>query len=467
MRYAFLLLLTSMSLAQTINPNQIRPGGVSGGVLTTTTANAAPGWSTNVNVGSVNEVLNPLFFTGSDIGAQVNAAIAALHNGCGTVMIPAGTYVQTTTIIKPRCVNLQGAGGLPATQLTWTPGTVPSGKLAPAILIGDQAGVNNYPPGVISGITLTGASTTQTVGIFFGGDPAGTSYSASTVAIFQGGSVCTATGTPSGCPTIPFSPNNYADMQAVNASQIASFGYGVTWGSNAWDTSFLQDVITTNTTGVYYPSNATNSGESLSFISTAIQNNGLGVNQQYNSEMYFVNDRFDYNSQAAILGLATIIGCHFEAQSGNFITEQANFQPYVTIIGGLMLLQATSGTDTDLIYVNSTLNPLLSISGTAFASNHTVNYAINWNGSGGNPVLHVDPVPYYAAAHISALTNASCTFYGCSLNDGQGTWTYGSQATFGSLATQQTPTSSSTLSNFSVPIVLNGTTYYIRLSSAP
>ena len=36
-----------------------------------------------------------------------------------------------------------------------------------------------------------------------------------------------------------------------------------------------------------------------------------------------------------------------------------------------------------------------------------------------------------------------------------------------SLATTQTPSSSSTLSNFSVPIVLNGVTYYLRLSSTP
>lgn len=39
--------------------------------------------------------------------------------------------------------------------------------------------------------------------------------------------------------------------------------------------------------------------------------------------------------------------------------------------------------------------------------------------------------------------------------------------TAASLATTQTPTASSTASNYSVPIVLNGVTYYMRLSTTP
>jgi hypothetical protein len=42
-----------------------------------------------------------------------------------------------------------------------------------------------------------------------------------------------------------------------------------------------------------------------------------------------------------------------------------------------------------------------------------------------------------------------------------------SQLLANSLATTQTPTASTTGSNYSVPIVLNGVTYYMRLSSTP
>ena len=57
--------------------------------------------TTAVNSISVNGVLNPTYYTGADIGAQVNTAFAALAPTGGTVRIPSGVYKFSTTINHP------------------------------------------------------------------------------------------------------------------------------------------------------------------------------------------------------------------------------------------------------------------------------------------------------------------------------------------------------------------------------
>ena len=71
---------------------------------------------------SMNGVLNATLFPGSDIGAQVNAAIAALGSSGGEIYIPAGTYTQTSTIYLPSHVRLRGASAT-GTILNFTPTT--------------------------------------------------------------------------------------------------------------------------------------------------------------------------------------------------------------------------------------------------------------------------------------------------------------------------------------------------------
>ena len=82
-----------------------------------------------------------------DIGAWTNAAIALI--GCGEVYIPAGTYRQTTPIVKPRCVKLGGASGY-GTTLTYTTTT------GCAVVIADGSGASLYAPGALEDLNLIG-----------------------------------------------------------------------------------------------------------------------------------------------------------------------------------------------------------------------------------------------------------------------------------------------------------------------
>jgi len=63
-----------------------------------------------ITASSVNGVVNPTLYPGSDIGEKINN-VFAVGDGCAEVHIPAGSYVYSTTIrmLKP-CQSLSGAG---------------------------------------------------------------------------------------------------------------------------------------------------------------------------------------------------------------------------------------------------------------------------------------------------------------------------------------------------------------------
>jgi hypothetical protein len=65
------------------------------------------------------QVYNALGYPGSDIGAQVNAAIAASPATGGIVFIPAGSYTYSTGIVINKPIWLTGAGAY-STRLTYT-----------------------------------------------------------------------------------------------------------------------------------------------------------------------------------------------------------------------------------------------------------------------------------------------------------------------------------------------------------
>jgi hypothetical protein len=265
---------------------------------------------TTLGVNSLNGVANATQFAGADIGAQVNAAIASLSGTCGSVYIPSGSYNYATTINKPRCVKLVGAGAQ-STILNWTP---TSGMAVHAF---DLLGKFQYPMGYIGDLTLSGTgSTNMAIGLFIG-------------------DIATCTGT---C--------GFGDHQSFDHVRIMNFGTGVQWGINSWSNNFQESLITNNGVGLYFASGLSNSGEGIDFFGTVIQNNATGMNLVGFSDFYFYGGSCDYNTiTCGNVNGARFYGMHFEQLSGYILTVSGTSQPHVEIIGGWAQLAATTGTD--------------------------------------------------------------------------------------------------------------------------
>lgn len=382
--------------------------------------------------------INAAIYPGSDMGEQINNAIASV--GCGEVFVPKGIYTVTTTIKKPRCIKLRGQSAY-GTILNWT------SVSGTEIVISDHSGELEYSEGEISDLTIQGPGRGKSsgTGLYIGGNPES-------------------------------DPNGYGDHQNINRVRILGWKKGITWGNNTWDITVLESLISNNDTGLYYPSGLDNSGESLNFIGSSTQNNHVALDLMGFADFYFSHCRCDYNDTCGTVGSAIFVGEHFEQPSGTILTIKGTFQPNVSIIGGWALLQATKGIDNNVFDVAAG-NPQFWIQGIWVNSNHPVKHMIHWGGSHGSAVLNVGPLPYYNAhGYIPNLTDTDCAFQGCVINDGQGNFSFAGKnssvlmngaALFKSLAIQQAPEPSKTASDYSVPIQLNGKTYYLRLSSKP
>jgi hypothetical protein len=336
---------------------------------------------------------------GEDIGAKVNAAVTSLGGSCGEIAIPAGNYKQATTIVVPRCISLRGVSGR-GTILNYTP---TSGW---AIIVADGAGVggNDYPEGAIEDLTLLGSgAATATGGIYLGGTDG-----------VVGRSGATSSPSPAADPA-----GNFGDHENINRARIWGFGVGIQWGNNSWSNSIFESVITNNGTNLYYPAGLSNSGESIRITNTSIQNAAvLGINQVGFSDFYFYGDSCDYNLSCGNVLSAHFYGMHFEQTAGIILTVAGTAQPTVEIFGGAALLQAKgSASEPAMFYVNSSLNPTLTIDATYFQSNHPLTSLVKWNGSGGNPAINISNLPYHPS--IPSLLSTACNFWGCNIFDNQ------------------------------------------------
>jgi len=395
------------------------------------------------NITSINGLLNATDYPGADIGAKVNAAIAALPANGGTVYIPAGSYTQSTTILLPRYVLLQGASAF-GTQLTYTG----SGW---AVIIADSSGGGNYPEGGIADISFAGpGTTTGTGGIYFGGSDgvvagsgtvntngaavasvSGTGFSTATwptrtiiiingvayiaTSINSSSSITLETsgaGVQNGVPyLVVASPStasdpssNYGDHVNLNRVRVGGNGTGFTigiqFGDNTFSTACNQCLIDGNNVGVASGPQIffNGSGEGFDFLETGIQNNlSTGVIGNYGAEMYFSQCHFDYNQAATYTnytGLSVLLaggdchfmGCHFEKYSGDHMLLISGT---VVIVSGAMVNTIGTTTSNEMINLVSGGNPNFSVYGleTAYATGQTVNYFINANTTTGNIIL--------------------------------------------------------------------------------
>jgi len=232
-----------------------------------------------MNAGLCGTSARPAWCRGSEIGAWTNSAIAVI--GCGEVYIPAGTYTQTTSIVKPRCVKLHGASAR-STILEWIR------KTGAAVIMGDGVVDNFAAEGALEDLTLVGpGASTKTCGIYLGGSD----------------------GTGCAPPTAIDPRTNQDDHDNINrvsiykSSPAGAFGVGIQWGYNAWSNTIFESDIAFNGTGIYVPHTLTATGENLSIISSAIQNNvgiGLQIGTGNNVNFTLVSTSLDYNGSWAV-----------------------------------------------------------------------------------------------------------------------------------------------------------------------
>lgn len=232
-----------------------------------------------INVGMCGWSAPPAWCRGSDIGAWTNSAIALIR--CGDVYIPSGTYRQTTSIVKPRCVKLRGASAR-STILKWIP------QSGTAVIMGDGVIENFAAEGALEDLTLIGpGASTNTCGIYLGGSD-GTGCAPSTAI------------DPS---TNRDDHDNINRVSIYKSSPAGAFGVGIQWGYNAWSNTIFESDIAFNGTGVYVPHTLTATGENLSILSSAIQNNvgiGLKIGTGDNVNFTLVNTSLDYNGSWAV-----------------------------------------------------------------------------------------------------------------------------------------------------------------------
>jgi hypothetical protein len=253
-----------------------------------TVFNGSPNWP-YFQIGNINGAMNPglcglaerpAWCRGLEIGAWTNSAIAVI--GCGEISIPAGTYTQTSSIVKPRCVKLHGASA-DSTFLKWTP------THGAAIIMGDAMGGKGFGgEGALEDLTVVGpGANTKTCGIYLGGSD----------------------GTGCAPPTSIDPGTNLDDHDNINRvrtlklSSAGAFGVGVQWGNNAWSDTIFESDISFNGTGIYVPGTRPQTGENLSILSSVIANNmgiGLEIATGNNINFNLVNTSFDYNDSWAV-----------------------------------------------------------------------------------------------------------------------------------------------------------------------
>lgn len=242
-------------------------------------------------------------FAGADIGAQVNAAYAALPSYGGEIHIPAGAYSFSTQIAfttSGKNVNLVCDGANSAT-LTWI-GTATS-TVFNSVNVGAGQFPSNYGE---KNCNLLGNGNAGQIGMQIGGS--------------------------NGAPNI-----------VISGMHISGFAkQGIVTAQNTWIPTFQNDKIENNGQAVFIES-ANNSGENFRFIDSSIGScSSASVNKCFYSSvngtasMEFDNDSFNDGQIYLEDGNAnwSIHGGHMENPAFNTDNNDAGYTYIVTNSGG-------------------------------------------------------------------------------------------------------------------------------------
>jgi hypothetical protein len=233
---------------------------------------------------------------GTDVGSEINLAYAALPSTGGDIIVAAGFYNFSTPIVfatnnQPARIVGPPAG---AATLNYTPTT--------GTAFTYNVGASHLWGGGLENITLTGAGASNP-----------------TTAILLGGT-------------------NGAEGVVRRNVKVTGFGTAELYGNNTFLTECQHCVYIGNgLPTINIPSGLTNSGESLSYIDTAIAN-GSGttagcvvVNSPVNN-LSFNGGSFDNCQFSMSAGVVNILDTHFENPASGMTV------PFVNQMGGSLTL---------------------------------------------------------------------------------------------------------------------------------
>jgi hypothetical protein len=252
----------------------------------------------------------------SDIGAQINAAYAALPASGGTIIIlpqADGKCYNFRTAIAAnapgRYLNLKGAapGAMPGATdptglcLNWTV----TDSSTPAVILDytPQIGGGYANSHGISDITLTNSAQSK-----YGADAGG-----ATVCQKLGGCDSQAVGIQIG------GVNSGAQSGEIANVRIMGFGTGIIFKNNnaaiSWGMIFRNDSIVYNNIGISVPTL-----ENLSFFGGRVAVNGIGISITGGADVYAFGLSIDSNSVSGVVGASNssfaCTNCHFENETG-------------------------------------------------------------------------------------------------------------------------------------------------------
>jgi hypothetical protein len=307
-------ILTVASMASTFRPSlefgPVPPGQDVNGVPLTETQTIDSSDGTLYVGGSTSR------WRGDDIGAQINAAYAALPKGGGTIVVrPQASgecynfKTQILANVPGRYLTLRGAspGAMPGAVdptglcLNWTV----TDSSRPALLLDytPQIGGGYANSHGISDITLTNSAKN--------GDSVREKHAA--VCQKLGGCGSKAVGIQIGAV------NSGAQSGEISNVRIMGFGTGIQFknsgSSISWGMIFRNDSFAYNNVGIAVPAI-----ENLSLFGGRIAVNGTGILLTSGAEVYAIGVSIDSNSVSGVTAASnssfTCTNCHFENETG-------------------------------------------------------------------------------------------------------------------------------------------------------
>jgi hypothetical protein len=277
-------------------------------------------------------------YSGADMGAQINAAYAALPAAGGTIIVPQGnhsysTMIAITTAEKPALL-LGGVGG--STTLTWT-----GGANTCACWINPTKAVK---PGMgIQGIKFSGpGSAGSTIGLFLGGIGAddGQGFAGGTLRDVYVQNFGFGIETGNNCFLLTLD-NCVVNFNGVLLYELGGAGAGASFGTSGTNTvNAGENMRCINCT--FADSNNQIGGQSAARYGINLQNSGV-------TDWNFIACSFDdvelyINKSGGTANDIHITNCHFENPAANSISAYC----FITTLG------STSSAAVTIDIVNTT-----------------------------------------------------------------------------------------------------------------